>query len=152
MPNLLNKDRNKKEKPEALKATHEALILAQQVEHQQRLKQHAEGQPTIGLSKGDHRGVTEGDHEGITGGATIEGECYCLPEYWRVRSTRELLEETGQRLNLNGETQEQFINISRTPRAEETRSRSKEGTNAAGDTKAARARGSQDTICSSHTE
>ena len=49
MPNLLSKDRDKKEKLDSLEATHEALILAQQVERCWRLRQLAKGQPDQGL-------------------------------------------------------------------------------------------------------
>ena len=73
MPNTINKDRNKKEQIDVVQAKHQALILAQQIERRQRLKQ---------LIEGNHECVTEG----VVGDAVIEGERFGSPEH-RVRSS-----------------------------------------------------------------
>lgn len=88
MPNLLNKDRNKVKEKDELRTAQEVLIIAQQAECRQRLQQIAEGH---------QRGE----------GAQMEG----VHSPSRLRSAKELLEETRQRLNLVEETREEFLNL-----------------------------------------
>lgn len=100
MPNQLNKNKNKnKQNNNDIHATQRALILTQQVEQQQRLRQ---------LADEYNGGVTEVDFNAA--GGALNGE-QTSPNRLRLRSTEDLLEEIGQRLNLVEETREEFLNL-----------------------------------------
>lgn len=111
MPNLLNKDRNKKLETDEWEAAQKALILEQRVERRRRLRQLAEGRPAEGLPEGNQGGVTEG--------AEAEGNFYVSPDYGRARSLEEFLEETRLRRELVEETRDRFKNLSLTPQRED---------------------------------
>ena len=88
MPNLPNKDRKKVKDKNELSTTKEISILTQQAGRRQRLQQIAEG----------HRRGEEAQTKGVHS-----------PR--RLRSAKELLEETRQRLNLVEKTREEFLNL-----------------------------------------
>ncbi|GLJ23905.1 hypothetical protein SUGI_0454230 [Cryptomeria japonica] len=119
MPNLLNKDKNKKLETDEWEAAQKALILEQRVERRRRLRQLAEGRPAEGLPEGNQGGVTEG--------AEAEGNFYASPDYGRARSLEEFLEETRLQRELVEETRDRFKNLSLTPQREDHRRESGTG-------------------------
>ena len=110
MPNVLNKDRNKKARDDEGEAAQKALISAQQRERRYRLRQLAKDQLA--------RGLPEGDLESGTEGAQADEEQFTSPEHQRVRSREELLAETRLRKVLLQEEKDWFGGLTRTPSAE----------------------------------